>query len=76
MNRQICTVLTTGLALLAVTISPLAALVPEVATNVRPLLVGAQAPSVQLTSAGGEIVDLATVLAGKPTVLVFYRGGW
>ena len=43
---------------------------------VRPLAVGAQAPVAVLDSLEGASVNLAEVFAAKPTILIFYRGGW
>jgi peroxiredoxin len=40
------------------------------------LALGAAMPDVALTDARGEPVRLAALHAGKPTVVVFYRGGW
>ncbi len=37
---------------------------------------GAKLPDLALTNATGERVSLKALHAGKPTVLVFYRGGW
>lgn len=42
----------------------------------EPLMEGALVPDVQLRQANGEVVDLRTLTAEQPTVLVFYRGGW
>ena len=56
-----------------------AGLAAEVASSpgeVRPLLVGASVPEVKLTTADGEDFDLAAAVSGRPTVLIFYRGGW
>ena len=44
--------------------------------SVRPLLIGATVPSVTLVSGDGQAVELGEVLSRKPTVVVFYRGGW
>ncbi len=44
--------------------------------GVRPLLIGATVPPVPLTDSEGEAVDLGDVLSNKPTVVIFYRGGW
>lgn len=49
---------------------------PQVATDIAPLLVGEKIPNVNLQSVDGESVSLASVLNKKRTVLVFYRGGW
>lgn len=44
--------------------------------TVHPLLPGMQAPDVSLRNVQGEPVSLASFIAKKPTVLIFYRGGW
>ncbi len=50
--------------------------VAESAEEVHPLLIGAQAPDVTVRDIESNKVELHTLLAEKPTVLVFYRGGW
>ena len=50
--------------------------VPESPFEVRPLLIGALAPDAPLRALDGKALSLKSRLAGKPTVLVFYRGGW
>jgi len=50
-----------------------------VATNpneTKPVNVGAKAPTGTLDRADGTKADLATLFAEKPTILIFYRGGW
>jgi peroxiredoxin len=49
---------------------------PTKATEVAPVKVGAMAPAATLTKPDGSAFDLAKAYADKPTVLVFYRGGW
>ncbi len=44
--------------------------------SVRPLLNGMTAPAVSLLDQQGKKVELLAELGKKPTVLVFYRGGW
>src|SRR5580658_7379799 len=44
--------------------------------TVRPLPAGAVAPTARLDAIDGSNVDLASVFAAKPTILIFYRGGW
>ncbi|WP_282110271.1 peroxiredoxin-like family protein [Shewanella algicola] len=44
--------------------------------NVMPLLNGHQIPAVTLQDVDGTSVDLATLVAQKPTIFFFYRGGW
>jgi peroxiredoxin len=45
-------------------------------TEVRPLLVGAAAPDAALRGLDGKPVSLKSALAGRPGVVIFYRGGW
>lgn len=42
----------------------------------KALPLGAPVPNVSLTDALGYTVGLKVLHAGKPTVIVFYRGGW
>lgn len=44
--------------------------------TVRPLLNGMTVPAVNLLDQQGKKVELLAELGKKPTVLVFYRGGW
>lgn len=46
---------------------------PEAA---QPLSVGTKAPTATLADLDGKPVNLADAIAGKPTVLIFFRGGW
>lgn len=46
------------------------------ASEAKPLSKGSKAPNVILQTADGKQEDLKSILGGKPTVLVFYRGGW
>jgi peroxiredoxin len=45
-------------------------------SEVRPLLIGAVAPDAQLRTMDGNPTTLKNALAGKPGVVIFYRGGW
>ncbi len=52
---------------------------PVIATSaedVRPLEKGQPAPSTELRQSDGQAVELSTLYAQKPTILLFYRGGW
>jgi len=44
------------------------------ADKIRPLLPGSQAPAVSLQRQDGSSFELKG--RDKPTVLIFYRGGW
>jgi len=46
------------------------------ASETKPLRTGAAIPAARLTDFDGKATTLKAVLGGKPTVLVFYRGGW
>jgi len=51
-------------------------LLAQTASEVCALNIGSEVPSVLLKSLKGEEVDIRTISAEKPTVLIFYRGGW
>jgi len=46
------------------------------AAEAKPLQVGARVPDASIRGLDGKVVRLRSVLRGKPTVLIFYRGGW
>lgn len=50
--------------------------VPQDATEVNPVEVGATAPNVTLVAADGSQSKLHDLVAEQPAVLIFYRGGW
>ena len=50
--------------------------VPTDAGQVQPLGVGKKAPVAILRRPDGQEADLAAMYGLKPTVLIFYRGGW
>lgn len=50
--------------------------VPVKAEDISPLLIGESVPELTLVSAAGKDVNLNQTIAQKPTVLIFYRGGW
>ena len=45
-------------------------------TQIRPILLGSKVPEAEVRTVEGKAIPLSGQLAGKPTVLVFYRGGW
>lgn len=49
---------------------------PQAPEDVSPLLIGEKVPSLSLVDAQGKAFDLRQSLTTKPTILVFYRGGW
>lgn len=50
--------------------------VPLQPQDISPLLIGEPIPKATLPDAEGKAVDLNALVAQKPTILVFYRGGW
>ncbi len=50
--------------------------VPESPENVEPLEVGETIPDVSLTDIFGHKADLRELVSERPTLLIFYRGGW
>lgn len=46
------------------------------AESAVPLAVGTAVPAATVRAADGSAVDLAVAVKEKPTVLIFYRGGW
>jgi peroxiredoxin len=64
------------LAILALFIANTNFLNANTAEEVRPLLIGAKIPSVEVTNQQGEPIDLLNVLQGRSSVVIFYRGSW
>ena len=64
------------LLLLTFSFSVQAQSVPDSPTEVSPILVNSTIPDVSVRSIEDEKLSLRTVVAEKPTVLIFYRGGW
>ncbi len=50
--------------------------VPTSANEICPLLIGSKVPELTLKTVAGKSFDLNTAIKAKPTVLIFYRGGW
>jgi len=50
--------------------------VPEKAEDISPLLIGEKIPNAVLLDPSGNKVNLNKLIKKKPTILVFYRGGW
>jgi len=66
------------LACLALTLAAggaLAAPAPSAAAA-RPLAVGARLPAAEIRALDGATINLADLAAGRPTLVVFYRGSW
>jgi peroxiredoxin len=46
------------------------------ASEVTPALTGTMVPNASVKTVDGKSVELRTLVSEKPTVLIFYRGGW
>jgi peroxiredoxin len=50
--------------------------IAERAEDISPLLIGENIPDVVLKATDGSSSNILEILAEKPSVLLFYRGGW
>ena len=50
--------------------------IPARAEDAEPIAVGTGAPDADLLDLNGKEVTFHALIAGKPTVLIFYRGSW
>ena len=50
--------------------------VAQSAEEICPLLPGAKLPAVTLQRIDGSDLNLAEAVGRKPSILIFYRGGW
>lgn len=55
---------------------PVSAQFAEDAHSISPLLIGENIPDISLVNTDNKIVQLHDIFKEKPTVLIFYRGGW
>jgi peroxiredoxin len=74
-TRQFLPLLAAAFLLLG-SVAPALAVIPLGAENVAPLKVGDRAPTAIVKTLDGAAFDLGRAFAAKPTVLIFYRGGW
>lgn len=63
------------LYLLLVSFSSIAQ-IADTPEEISPLLIGEKIPEISITAINGEAKNLTELIAEKPTVLLFYRGGW
>jgi hypothetical protein len=45
-------------------------------SGICPILIGSELPPITLQDLAGNDVDLNKSVAAKPTVLIYFRGGW
>ena len=79
MKHRLLLRLCTALSLTLLSLSALAldrTKIADDAADVTPLLIGQTAPNSTLKTVDGAPVSLKALTMEKPTVLIFYRGGW
>lgn len=79
MTRNLLTAFATTLLLLTAPGSPAVAESRRVAPSpdaICPILVGSPLPVITLQTLDGKSFDLNRAVAEKPTVLIYFRGGW
>lgn len=72
MKKTIFTILSLSLFAFSVQAQQL----PEQAIDIAPMVVGEVVPDVTITNTAGNNVSLKSLMGGKPTIVVFYRGVW
>lgn len=60
----------------AMTSIPAFSQLPEKAEDISPLLNGETIPDIALKAPDGSAHQVAQIIEEKPTILLFYRGGW
>lgn len=65
-----------SIAILSIGAITARAQLPETANDISPLLIGEKIPDITLADGDGKMVSLEDLFKEKPTVLMFYRGGW
>ena len=50
--------------------------IPQLASDVSPLLIGEKTPDLSVQNTSNDEVRIQALFGIKPTVLIFYRGGW
>ncbi|MGH9339685.1 MAG: hypothetical protein ACRD1R_08890 [Acidobacteriota bacterium] len=69
----------TGVISLLISFLCFAAMPAEVAPSakdIRPLRPGSQIPEISFEDLEGRTISLSALVAEKPAILIFYRGGW
>ena len=50
--------------------------IPNLPEDISPLLIGEELPELKLKQADSSEIGIKEIVAKKPTVMLFYRGGW
>lgn len=65
-----------SISIFLITLTTSFAQVAEKSEDVSPIKIGEKFPSVTLTSNEGKQINTIDIVKEKPTIAVFYRGGW
>ena len=65
-----------SLSLFTISTSLFGQQVPDSPTEVHPILINSMIPDVSVKTVEGESISLRKKVSEKPTLLIFYRGGW
>ncbi len=70
--------LITGLLVLAVSLNVTFGQenLPASPEGIRPLLIGTELPTFDASTLDGKAFDLTAAVKARPTILIYYRGGW
>lgn len=49
---------------------------PTSPEEIRPLLIGTGLPTFDASTLDGKAFDLTAAVKARPTILIYYRGGW
>ncbi|MFM7429041.1 MAG: peroxiredoxin-like family protein [Flammeovirgaceae bacterium] len=72
MKNLIVTLLLSGMSIILYSQTEIAA----TPTDIAPLLIGEKIPDISLLDVTGKSVKILDLAAQKPSVVIFYRGGW
>lgn len=79
MRRSVLIVLVAASAIFTICIATVMAQKQPFAdspTEICPILTGSELPPIKVLTLDGEEFDLNRAVAAKPTILIYYRGGW
>lgn len=65
-----------AICIMIISSSSVFAQTPEKGEDISPLLYGEVIPDLNLSDLDGKEQSLSGIIGGKPTILLFYRGGW
>ena len=74
--RKVITLTCLQVIILSLASAQLPANIPQLASDVSPLLIGEKTPDLSVQNTSNDEVRIQALFGIKPTVLIFYRGGW